>query len=268
MPDDRIYTVKRGDCISNIAEREGLFWQTLWDHNPALKSKRKNPNILFPGDQVIIPARRSKEVTGATESRHRFRKEGVPALLRIVLERDHVPIKNTRYVLTIDGKVREGTTNGQGLLEADIPPQASQGKIEIEDLVFELELGGMDPIDETAGIQDRLKNLGFYDGDIDGEMGPETEKALALFQSWVGIDPTGKLDQETNDKLLSCQDQEHEAPAQEPANDEPAGTDSADASESEPPPGAEPPSETDSGDREDEAPMPDETTDRSGGRPT
>jgi Putative peptidoglycan binding domain/LysM domain len=230
MPGERSYIVQDGDCLSSIAAREGFFWQTLWNHNAALKAKRKNPNVLLVGDEVLIPDKRVNEVAGATDRRHRFVKRGIPARLRLIVERNAVPLKNTRYTLTVDGTSRGGTTDGQGMIDVPIPPTARQGRLEIGDLVYELDLGGLDPLDEITGIQDRLRNLGFYRGALDGELGPETKDALAEFQSIVGLQPTGELDGATKDKLFARQDVEHagEAPAAAADEAEPSASASPD----------------------------------------
>jgi len=129
MPQDKTHTVQRGDCISSIAEREGFFWKTIWDQNSRLKSRRQNPNVLMPGDEVLIPEKRTKLHDGATEQRHRFVKKGTPAKLRLILERDDRPIQNARYVLTVDGRIIEGTTDDRGFLEVSINPAAARGWI-------------------------------------------------------------------------------------------------------------------------------------------
>ncbi|MGB9698788.1 MAG: LysM peptidoglycan-binding domain-containing protein [Thermodesulfobacteriota bacterium] len=51
------YTVKQGDCLSSIGEKYGIFWEKIWNQpkNDKLKEKRKNPNILYPGDVIFIP---------------------------------------------------------------------------------------------------------------------------------------------------------------------------------------------------------------------
>ena len=45
----------------------------------------------------------------------------------------------------------------------------------------------------VAEIQAALKNAGFYIGEVDGKMGPMSEKAVKDFQSANGLEPDGKV---------------------------------------------------------------------------
>jgi hypothetical protein len=52
------YTVKSGDWLDGIAKRNGLLsWKDIYYHekNKAHREKRKDPNKLYPGDQLWIP---------------------------------------------------------------------------------------------------------------------------------------------------------------------------------------------------------------------
>ncbi|HOC03702.1 MAG TPA: LysM peptidoglycan-binding domain-containing protein, partial [bacterium] len=51
----RIYSVKKGDTLSSLTKRfygEGVCWNKIYNAN---KSKIKNPNVLIPGTELIIP---------------------------------------------------------------------------------------------------------------------------------------------------------------------------------------------------------------------
>ncbi len=50
-------------------------------------------------------------------------------------------------------------------------------------------------------VQAKLKELGYKPGSVDGAWGKKTETALKKFQEDVGISVTGKLDEETQEKL-------------------------------------------------------------------
>jgi hypothetical protein len=52
------YTVQRGDNLSVIAKRNGLrSWKEIYNdpENADFRRKRPNPNLIFPGDVVMIP---------------------------------------------------------------------------------------------------------------------------------------------------------------------------------------------------------------------
>jgi hypothetical protein len=123
--------VKQGDCISSIAVENGFFWKTLWEHanNRDLREARHDPNVLLPGDRVFVPEKRLRDESGATEQRHRFRKKGEPAKLRLHLLESGSPRANQPYTLAIDGKLFSGSTDGDGRLECTIPPNAKRGRL-------------------------------------------------------------------------------------------------------------------------------------------
>lgn len=203
------HVVQPGDCMASIAVTHGFFWQTLWNlpQNSGLKDKRKNPYVLHPGDVVYIPDSKHKEEVCVTGKQHRFRVKGVPERLHIVFtdELDQ-PIPNQPYVLTIDGKLKfQGQTDGAGAINQPIPPDARTGRLVLgknrDQRVFELKLGGVDPVDELTGVQGRLYNLGYYDGAIDGIPSAQLTTALLLFQDKYDLPPSGLIDQDTKEKL-------------------------------------------------------------------
>ena len=66
------HTVAEGDCLSSIAFDSGFIWQTIWWHssNEALRERRNDPNVLYPGDVVKIPDPQEKEEDVALDRRH------------------------------------------------------------------------------------------------------------------------------------------------------------------------------------------------------
>lgn len=50
------------------------------------------------------------------------------------------------------------------------------------------------PDDPVVLIQTRLTELGFWPGDIDGELGPSTSHAVTAFQKLAGLEVTGSID--------------------------------------------------------------------------
>ena len=195
------HTVRQGECITSIADQYGLFWETVWNHadNSELKQQREDPNILQSGDIVHIPDKELKEEDCATEQRHHFRKKGIPAKLKVRIMADNEPLCDKPYMLYIDNRlVKEDTTDGEGFVEAPIPPNAREGTIRVVDganrLIFPISLGTVNPIDTDEGVAGRLHDLGYpVDEDITG--------AIQAFQNDNDLEPTGEMNDETRDTL-------------------------------------------------------------------
>jgi len=58
-----------------------------------------------------------------------------------------------------------------------------------------------DPAQVVANVQSALQQQGYYQGDIDGILGPQTRAALADYQSAQGLEPTGAVDEPTLETL-------------------------------------------------------------------
>jgi hypothetical protein len=241
------HVIQQGECVFSLSYENGLFWRTIWNHsnNSELRRLRPDPNILYPGDVLFIPDRTPKEVSAATDQRHRFCRKGVPAKLRLrlmeerppedqgdaaqsgaevsetgdadvsieyparqVVQRQDEPLANVPYRLLIDGRQTEGQTDGEGRIEASIPPNAREGTLTLrpgteQQRVIPLQLGHLDPLDTVPGIKERLGNLGFECGDREEEETPEYSAALSAFQEKHGLQVTGILDAATRDALRS-----------------------------------------------------------------
>lgn len=58
--------------------------------------------------------------------------------------------------------------------------------------------------DEVARLQQRLKELGYYTGDVDGAYGPGTSEAVLLFQSQHGLSADGIAGEKTREQLYAA----------------------------------------------------------------
>jgi peptidoglycan hydrolase-like protein with peptidoglycan-binding domain len=200
------HTVRSGDCISSIAFENGFFPATIWNHasNQSLKSKRADPNVLLPGDKVVVPDLEKKELSKPDAKRHRFKRKGVPDVLRLqVRDENDKPLAHRSYTLEIDGAAREGTTDGEGRIEEPLPPAARHGRLTLADwpTVYELELGHMAPWDSVEGARMRLGNLGFECGGPGGEADEQTAAAVRRFQGEYDLTVNGELNDATKKKL-------------------------------------------------------------------
>jgi hypothetical protein len=203
--DGQIYEVQGDDCISSIANQFGFFWRTLWFHpqNAQLRSLRKNPNVLMEGDNVFIPTKVLRQESRPVDAQHAFVLQGIPSRFRMCVLRNLEPRANERYVLTLDGQIFDGQTDGDGKIDIFIPPNAQSGKLIVgvgkTQQVFTLDLGQINPVTTPAGQIQRLQNMG-YDCGLKKEKG--LPLALRSFQVDNNLSDTGEANAATQAKLL------------------------------------------------------------------
>ena len=121
------------------------------------------------------------------------------------------PIANAACEFSVDGDTREMTTDGQGLVERLIPFNARRAKLVVIDaqdrdldLVFDLDIGHLDPLDSTSGKLARLDNLGYFMGHFaDYEQINERRQRWAVeeFQCNNRLRVNGVYDGATKNKL-------------------------------------------------------------------
>ncbi len=59
-----------------------------------------------------------------------------------------------------------------------------------------------EPPDQViADVQAELQDMGYYEGEVDGLLGPMTQQALADYQSEHGLDQTAAIDEPTLESL-------------------------------------------------------------------
>lgn len=207
----KVHTVQQGECLSRIAIRYGFTdWRTLYNHpdNAALKSKRPNPNVLFPGDEIRIPDLRKKEERLPTATLHRFVVKAPRKYLRIVFKHPNGdPYANEPYTLSLSSSsAKQGKTNANGLLHEPVAVLEPEATLTIAGRTLALHLGHLNPngdvvADDLTGIQSRLNNLGYATGPADGIYGRNTRAALALLQTEEELEVNGLPDDATLAKL-------------------------------------------------------------------
>jgi hypothetical protein len=208
------HVVEPGECLASIARQYGFVdWRVIWNaqDNKALRDKRHDPGVLAPGDEVVIPDKKARDVSVARGAAADVSLNRPKVFFRVTLKQgvDGDPVKG-KFELTVVGVELPitGDITPDGAVEAEIPATAKQGRLSIfaDDSSeptesFDVVLGHLDPPDTVAGAQARLLRLGYDCGPIDGELGPRTCGALAAFQMSQGLDPVGELNDDTSKAL-------------------------------------------------------------------
>jgi Putative peptidoglycan binding domain len=232
-------TAKSGDTVLGIAYTNGFksAEDVLNDSgNASLKSNRTDPGILLPGDTVSIPTKALLQSPSPIDASHKFILTRPKAWVRFaVKDASGMALAGKQYQLTIDGKQTNGTVPDGGVIEQSVPPTAKGGQLTVflsdapNDVeIWMLQLGWMDPIDSITGVQARLINLGFDIGkDPDGVLDDNTKFAINAFQTRIGIDVTGAIDDTLQQKLAAYYDPAQDETAQDA---KPAADDAADDS--------------------------------------
>ena len=203
------HRVSQGDCVSSIAAANFMTPETIWDasENEGLKADRPHGNALAPGDVVVVPDPTERVESAAVDQKHRFVRKAVKEKLTLVLlDEDGEPRAELDYQVELGGDHPriEGTTDGDGKLELELPPRVRSGTLRLEAPDFEEEhelvFGGVDPITTVRGLQHRLQNLG-YACEPTGELDDATKLSIQSFQSDAELEVSGEACDQTRAKL-------------------------------------------------------------------
>ncbi len=197
------HIVSQGECVGCIAYQYGHLPKTVWDDpaNNQLKDLRKDPNVLFPNDVVQVPDLRDKAEECAAEQKHRFKRKAVPIKLHLELRLQGRKLANEEFELSVGNRLKRGRTDGEGKLEASILPNEPDGWLRIRGRKIPFSLGALDPVETTTGQQQRLNQLGYPCGQVDGIHGPLTSAGFRDFQNAKGLTQNGQADRPTLAKL-------------------------------------------------------------------
>jgi len=215
------HVVVSGECLSSIAAKYGFRqWQTVYNapENADFRQLRPNPNVIYPGDEIVIPDKEAKDDPGDTEQHHKFKSPGAHWLFRLrLLDEEFNPLEGFDYELDLEGKdIRRGQTGSGGVIEERIGPEVFSGKLLFLGEELDLRLGELNPVTRVKGVQQRLNNLGYASGPVDGIVGPLTRNAVRNFQAdQPDLDDTGQIDDKTRQRLLELHDLDDQAKAAE-----------------------------------------------------
>ena len=235
MAEDIWHEVGPAEWLNAIARKYHIGDpDRIWNHanNADLKSRRDR-NVLFPGDQVFIPAAAPKTDSCATGGRHSFEIKKVYDSFHVQLTHtDGTPMANERYRFAVDHMEKMGKLDGDGKLDIDqiIWPPGASGSLELLDmgLRYPIKIGALNPetkresTDEPqydnglSGALMRLRNLGYYSGPVNvipnyldtAVPGDKILDAIIMFQVYeMDRDPEdadGTLDDETRNAIKTA----------------------------------------------------------------
>lgn len=176
-------------ALSIVSEKTSLVMDTeMWLDGPGIKLNCKG----------IDPTQTDEEG-----------KEPETKKMRVKLtDADANPHASKEYILSAGGARFEGSTDGDGNLEQDVPKDAMTAQITLfvgkrpegEKLVYRIALEEM-PEDSTKSALVRLKNLGYYAGEPKDVLDDAARDAIRRFQLANGLEVTGELDETTLAKL-------------------------------------------------------------------
>ena len=188
-PLSSLYQFQPGDHLSAIASKFGLLdYHTIWNHpkNAALKSKRKFPGVLFPGDTLFIPDKQDSPASRGTDQRHQFVIKRQAVKLTLVLDTvDQSPVDSAPTRLLQESVRIEKTTDGSGKVQFDLTQTGGSPALQVGGdkvtgglwriplVIAELFDLAQEPFDaadaKKADLQkgawrDRFNNMGYYAG--------------------------------------------------------------------------------------------------------
>lgn len=232
----KTHKVKQGEHLSGIALAEGFpNYKSVWEHgdNAALAAVR-DPHVLFPTDEVVIPDFEAKVVDKPTDETHPFQIELIPLFLKLrLMDLDNDPVVDAPCTVStsVTGEPAELVTDKDGKVETEIsaetkraeavadqpePPAAKPGKpksFDPDPIKYDLRIGHLNPPKKMSGQQARLNNLGYFAGyslrDLDQflwateefelEHVNKSQKAVAARPKFTAPPPEGEDNDTTDD---------------------------------------------------------------------
>lgn len=195
------HVARQGDHLERIAYRFGAAPDAIWGapENAKLRELRGDGHILCPGDLVFVPKRREPQQADlAVGSTNQFTTRVPRTKVSVTLTSGGEPLAGEPFRV-VEAPAVTGQTTGEGEASFEVPVALRRVRVVLTRLGIELPLdvGGLDPLHETTGVQMRLRHLGHHHGPVDGRLGEATRAAVKAFQRASGLVPSGVPDAAT-----------------------------------------------------------------------
>ena len=117
------------------------------------------------------------------------------------------PMKQESWTFRVSGTELTGTTGDDGVIRARVPSSATEAVLVIRGQEIPVEIAVLPPPTTVLGVQYRLRNLGYYEGAVDGQPGPAVRDAILRFQQdrqedGASVPVTGEADEATRAELV------------------------------------------------------------------
>ncbi len=211
------YVVRAGDHLERLAFQGGFDASAVWNDelNAALRERRPNPQMLAPGDILFVPEAASGPGVAVSPGGTYCFTARVPTVhVRIAFRSEGRAYANEPYRLTGNMPPLEGTTDGEGLFEAELPVHIAEVNLTFPALHLShvLRIGHLDPVEVDTGVEARLRHLGYmlplreWLGHAPTECEASLRLSLAVraFQFDHGLSVTGTLDPATRSALVGA----------------------------------------------------------------
>jgi len=157
--------------------REGIggcrvrFWSDAAARATPTESRRQ-----FPADPTTFQCRFYDRLAVGVRRKPAMR----PLVLRLLDEKDE-PDAGVAFRLLVEGLTLTGTTDGDGMLRAKVPSTARSAVLVVREQEVPITIAKLPSITRVAGVQIRLRNLGFFAGAIDDRSSLALEDAIETF---------------------------------------------------------------------------------------
>jgi N-acetylmuramoyl-L-alanine amidase len=182
--------------------------QKLLSANESL-ANRPHPEMLQPGERLVIPDLEPMKHSLATGRRHKLVVPVPKCKLRVTfLSSGRKPVSATSAEVIPERGPEENVELTSGGFETSISPLCGTAQVKVaasetapQEVEWVLHLGHLPRIESDAGAFARLRNLGYYRKVTDEDDARERRSALEEFQHDQNLPMSGKLDDKTRAKI-------------------------------------------------------------------
>lgn len=212
----RPHVVRQGEYLTKLAHTLCFDASAVWNdpQNAALRARRKNPEILCPGDVLMVPEPAPRKPLSLAVGSHNAFKAKVPTVrVAVVVKEGGEPLADEPCMIDGLGPRVPAKSDGEGRVEIEVPLHVREVRLIFykRALVVPVGVGELDPVEEPSGVRQRLEHLGYY-GIVLGPAKraaptPEPEldaEALRGFQRAHSLPDTGVADEATRAALVAA----------------------------------------------------------------